>query len=277
MRALLVAVIDYFSNRARRSRWQVYASHAAFYVIVSGIPTLSLLLAFGGRFLPEDAGALFSPISAIVPERIRDLISSDLLPDLSESVPILSFAAVTLFWSASKGLRAISDGLRSIYGVPVDRSLFSGYLRAFFYTLVFILAILLALAVPVFGETVSGALKKIGSRYFDLSVVVTRFGRIVCFFLFTLVFAVMYKYMAAREIPLKKHLPGAVVSSLGWLVYSGLLSAYLRISRPEKYFLYGSVGALLLLMLWVRACMVMLMFGAEVNVLLCGAVPSDRP
>ena len=60
----------------------------------------------------------------------------------------------------------------------------------------------------------------------------------------------------------KSHLPGAMVASAGWIVYSFGYSVYIKHFSSYSA-LYGSLGAVMLFMLWLYMCM---------NILLCGAL-----
>ncbi|MBQ9469160.1 MAG: YihY/virulence factor BrkB family protein [Clostridia bacterium] len=271
MRALVCAVFRYFLDRAKTNRWEIYASHAAFYVTVSAFPMLTFFFALFAQISPEGALQMLRALLGRLPKDLAAGIGGELTPGGNAAfVPVLSFAAPVLLWSASKGFGAIGEGLRTVYGNGERSTFFGRYARAFACTFIFAAAIAAALAVPVFGETVSAALSESRSDSFDLFFFITRVGRVFCFFLFFFVFALLYRFMAGKGIPFVGHLPGAALSSLGWLLFSAAFSLYLRYAAPAGRFLYGSVGAMLLLMLWVRACMVILLFGAEVNVLITG-------
>jgi len=61
--------------------------------------------------------------------------------------------------------------------------------------------------------------------------------------------------------------PGAIISAAGWVGFSALYSFYITHFANYSY-LYGSLTAIVLLMLWLYFCMNILFFGAEVNVLI---------
>ena len=60
------------------------------------------------------------------------------------------------------------------------------------------------------------------------------------------------------------HLPGAAFASGGWILFSYFYSLYI-IHFPAVSYLYGSLAALVLMMLWLYICMTILLLGAEVN------------
>lgn len=270
MFSLVRAALYRFLRMGEEDRRSVYASHAAFYVTASALPMLFLLFLILRRISPEGAWRLFSALAGQLPSDMTKALRPELFEG-ADPLPTWLTSLPVLLWSASKGFGAVSQGLRAVYRRTGRDSPVRRMLRAFAFTAAFAFVLASALAVPVFGETVSAALGGMHEGWFDLFSAVTRLGRIFCFFLFAPVFAAMYKYMAGQGIPLARHLPGAVFSAVGWLLCSFVFSLYLRYVAPLGRFFYGSVGALLLLMVWVRACMSILLIGAEINVWLLSA------
>ena len=83
----------------------------------------------------------------------------------------------------------------------------------------------------------------------------------------TVIFTLIYRFMPGNEIPLSQHLPGAVVSSLGWFLFSYAFSVYVDDFSGFSN-MYGSLTALILLMLWLYFGMYITLIGAEFNQLL---------
>ncbi len=269
MVAYLKKVIRYFDMRQKKTKWHIYASHACFYVLVSSVPLLMLLLMLSGRLFPHRIDHYLDLLRAYLPEQLSSYIPDEFIHNaMTADIPVMSVTAFAMIWSSSKGMRAISQGLESVYGLSDRHSYLKGHVFALLYTVVFIALIFFALSVLVFGETIVSFLELRGSEYKNLARAFIRSAWAFSFIIFVLIFALMYKFMAGRDHPLYRHLPGAAFAAGGWVVYSALLSLYLRWFNPEKYLLYGSLGALILLMLWTHSCMTMLMLGGELNVLL---------
>ena len=267
MKAFLKKAMGYLEARRKKSRWNVYASHASFYVLVSAIPLMMLTLMVVARLFPGGTDGFLAMVGEHLPAQIADYMPQDFVNNaLSANFPLISITVLAMLWSASKGIRAVGEGLASVYGSYEETNAIKNYIASVLYTVIFLLAVLVALVLLVFGDTIVNAFRFFKSKYLDLSIVIARCGKLFSFLLFALVFAAMYKAMGGKRIPFKKHLPGAAVASAGWMLYSGLMSLYLSWFNPEKYLLYGSLGALLLLLLWVHSCMSILLFGAEVNV-----------
>ena len=87
----------------------VYAAQASFFVIISAVPFISLLVSIIGLLIPADVRGIFSDIS--IPESLASVVGT-VLDDLwgAPNVPLLSVSAVTTLWTASKGTAAIRKG-----------------------------------------------------------------------------------------------------------------------------------------------------------------------
>lgn len=269
MNAWTKKAVKYIDDRMTLTKWHVYASHASFYVIVSAIPMLMLILMILGKMIPGEIDQLVTALKTHLPEQVAAYLPEDFVRNaISATLPLVSVTALLMVWSASKGMRALAGGIRSIYGGNSSSSYVKEYLFSLVYTVVFLVMILLTLLVLVFGETILQATRILDGNYQGAVSAITKFGWLFAFFMFIGVFLLMYRFMAGEKHSYKKHLPGAVFASSGWILYSAVISLYLQWFSPEKYLLYGSLGALLILMLWVHSCMTLVMWGGELNMLL---------
>jgi len=73
--------------------------------------------------------------------------------------------------------------------------------------------------------------------------------------------------MGNTDYKFRELLPGAVFSGVGFSVYSSVFSLYIRY-YSDYSILYGSIGVILVLMLWIYNCVMILLLGAELNVYL---------
>ena len=144
----------------------------------------------------------------------------------------------------------------------------AGYFRiravSMVYTLLFIAVLLLTLGLSVFGTAILGWLPKAEhpAVRFLWNLIDLRFFLMLT--IQTLLFTAMYAVLPGRRNRLLDSFPGAVLASLGWLVFSDLFSLYVEnFSRYSNIF--GSVYAVALSMLWLYFCMSILFYGAVVN------------
>ena len=77
-------------------------------------------------------------------------------------------------------------------------------------------------------------------------------------------FLIIYHYMPAKRIGIKKILPGAIYSTIGWIAISQLFSLYIE-NFGSLAKAYGSLGGIIVLLLWLYWCGISIMLGAELN------------
>ncbi len=242
----------------------VYASQASFYMIIAVLPFAILLLSVMKFVLPLDAAGLLTIIKGFLPQNMYRLAEIAILELFERSGGIISISAVTSLWVSSRGVAAVSRGVRRVYNIK-GRSFLLSLLQDAFNTVLLMLILLLTLAVLVFGSL---AAEILAGRLIISNVALGFFEgfRVIIFFaVLTLIFAFLYRIISGGEIPFKYHLSGAVFSALGWILFSLGYEFYIENFSSYSY-IYGSLTAVVLLMLWLYFCMIIFLFGAEINI-----------
>ena len=243
----------------------VYAAQASFFTIISAVPFLSLLLAAFSLVLPDIAFRFLSDTS-LSPELLS--ILGPILEDLQSAprISLLSFSAIFTLWSASKGTSALRAGLEIIYRADAPEGFLSQRLRSLGNTLAFIALILCSVVLLLFGDFLDNLIP-----FFSISGFLLYWRTPFLVLFMCVVFTAMYTATASRIPRLRglhrqalPHVPGAVFAAMGWVVFSKGYALYIRYF-PNASAVYGSLGALCLIMLWLYFCMVILLLGAEVN------------
>ena len=240
----------------------VYAAQASFFVIISAVPFLSLLISIAGLVLPSDLPDVLTGLP--VPEGFSVLFDT-VIDDLrtAPNVPLLSVSAVTTLWSASRGISAIRSGLELVYLAGRSKGFFAHRIKSHVSTLIFIAVITAAVTLMLFGDLVVKWL-----RIAKISDLIMRLRTPLFTAALCILFTVMYSSTARRSTRVKNgilpHLPGAVFSSVGWTLFSYFYSLYIT-HFPSASYIYGSLAAVCLIMLWLYFCMIILLLGAEVN------------
>ena len=159
---------------------------------------------------------------------------------------------------------AIYVGLNNIYGYTKKRSWMITRIAAFFYNILFIISVVLSVVVLVFGNALISFIDtEFIVAHYVLSVVF-KMKYLIFFVLFVLAFAAVYTFLPQRKLSYKKQLAGSFAAATGWIGFSYGFSVY--ISHFSKFsFLYGSITAVVILMLWVYFCQYMFLIGAEIN------------
>lgn len=244
----------------------LYAAQSAFFTILSAVPFLMIIVFMLRYFIHVDILSIITPIIRAFPDPIASFMTQ-IISEIfyrSDSAAIVSVAVITVFWSASRGTMSIYAGLNNIAGYTKSRNWFIMRIVSFFYTLLFIAVIIATAVILVFGNAIIQFIDKefIVAHY--LLLVVFRLKYPIFFVLFTLGFAAIYDFLPQRKLKFTRQLPGALFTTTGWLVFSYGFSLY--VMHFSKYsFIYGSLAAIILLMLWIYFCIYMLLIGAEIN------------
>ncbi len=245
-----------------KHRIRVYASQAAFFIIISAVPMLIFVLSFFGYFMPQGE-EMYSYIADILPNGLTPY-AMRILSEINEksNIPLLSVSAVTLLWSASSGIRGIGAGIRNVYGGKKDRYYALYILKSVGITLLYICSVILALIVWVFGDMILEAVphwRHIGA----LKVL----NSVALFLLLSGVFMLTYRIFGGQKSREIREAPGAFLSSAAWFLFSALFEYYVEHFGRYSY-VYGSLASIIVVMLWLYFCMEILLVGAGINLLL---------
>ena len=243
----------------------VYSAYASFYVVISFIPFLMIILATVGHFITLSYDDIMNMLGTNIPQSVSKLILYVVDEVLNaNTASIISLQTLTLLWTASRSVVAIEKGLDSVYKATEKRSFIRLNLQAMFYTFTFVVAILFSLLIMVFGNVIAVALGKIFPVALEIINLVLSTRAIVSLFILTLLFTCVYTFMPYKKLKFIKQLPGAVFAASGWMIFSLFFSIYVD-NFSKKSYIYGSLTALIILMLWIYFCMIILFIGGEIN------------
>lgn len=255
-----------FTRQISEDRVSVYAAQAAFFIIISAVPLIMLFLSLIQYIMPLTQSQLSYIATEIFPMIMRSYVIR-VIDELytQTSIPLVSITAVTTLWAASRSIYALTRGLNEVYKTSETRNYFQLRFGSLFHTLLMILLLVFSLVLLVFGNTIQQLLEEHVPLLADISAYIISIRTLLAIVLMTLSFAVMYKILPDTSSRLRYHLPGAVFASLGWLGFSLIYSIYIDNFASYSY-TYGSLTALVFLMLWLYACMNIFLIGAEINV-----------
>ncbi len=244
-----------------------YTASVAWFIMLSFLPFMIMLLSLV-RFIPFLQDENVSLDIGFVPVGLRDLVQS-LLTEITEhtSSVVLPIGAVTGLVSASTGVASLIKGLNVIYKHRETRPMWRVRLMCLVYTIVFLCILVAVLLLVVFGKTLYQALSQ---SVLQLPIGISRMinWRLwVIVLILSLFFTLLYNIVPNRKSKWYSEIPGAVVASCVWMAFSHLYSLY--ITNFDRFtMIYGSLTLIILLMIWLYACIFIVFIGAFVNVLL---------
>lgn len=242
----------------------VYSAQACYFIIVSAIPFLCLIISIASFLIPADIYTIFE--SDTIPQEIKGVIQEVIAQLLAtQKVSLLSLSALIALWTASRGSDALRAGLESVYEVPRSKKIVKQQALSIVNTFILIVVILVNVVVLLFGEAITNALYL--ANVIDLLV---KSGPVILFVVMCFVFDIIYtstaKHSKSEYIRsgIKSHMPGAIFATSGWMLFSYGYSLYIRYF-PSASAIYGSLTAVCLIMLWLYVCVIILLMGAEIN------------
>ena len=256
-------IYDKFSS----DEMTVYAAQASFFIIIAAFPFIMLMITVVQVVPNLTRAELLDILLSLVPEGYKS-VAFRVLNDLSLNSPatMISVTAVTALWSSSRGMMSIARGLNRIHGESDERWYIVRRLIWAGYTIVFILVCVVALGLLVFGTSIQNFLVARVPVLAGITQHIISFRTLLALALFMLGFAGIYTYVPARKLTLRSQIPGAVFATAGWILFSLAFSLYFRLFGKYNFsYMYGSLGAVVLLMLWLYGCICVLFSGAEIN------------
>lgn len=258
-----IRVIRGFLRRFNEDHVGAYAAQSAYFILLSFIPFVLLLVTLV-KFTPLTQEIVTTALVRIVPQEFSGFIQGIVGEVFGKSAAFVPVSAVIALWSAGKGISALTRGLNCVYRVEETRGYVINRLRSMVYTLVFVLAVAITLILLVFGNQIQAGL----SARFPMIATVTSFiigmRTLIALAMLCVVFLMIYKFVPNRKASFKSQLPGAMVSSVAWSLFSLAFSIYIDFA-PGSMNMYGSLTTLVLIMLWLYFCMWILLIGAEIN------------
>lgn len=245
----------------------VHASSASFFLALSIFPALLLLLSLL-RYTSLEIWDLLAAVEGFLPEALMPY-AEDLIRSIYEnaSAGIVSVSAVTALWSASRGVQGLLVGLNAVYGRDIRRGYLGQRLRSLCYTLAFLGVLVLTLVLHVFGTAIFEALRREAHPFIRFLAERIDLRFFLLLGLQTALFTAMFTTADGVPSRTRDAVPGAVLASLGWLIFSNLFSLYIDYFGDYTH-IYGSVYTVALSMLWLYFCICIVFFGGALNRLL---------
>ena len=220
------------------------------------------------------------PLFQIDPQQVKDMVSqnapaetasvvSKIFNDITKNASgsILSVGLILTIWSASNGMTAIMNSFNVAYDVEDGRNPIVLKLLSVVFTVVMGLVLAVALTLPTFGTFIKdhlfGAigLDKQVAWIFDLIRV------ILPFIIILLLFITLYSVAPNVKTKIKSVFPGALFTSIIWLLGSFGFGWYLsNFGNYSKT--YGSLAGIIILLLWLYITCFVIIIGAEINAII---------
>ena len=254
-------------SRFRKHNISYTAGQIAYFFILSVFPFLIFVNALIASFdIPGNAAISF--LEPFFPEQIVSFVAQYLEYINEQSgASLLSFGIILALFSASKSVRSLASAFNRAYDISQRRGFFAQVFFSMLFIFLFALIFLACVVLVALGnDFVSKLIANItlAFAFVDLFSVWRWITTAVILF-FTM--SIIYKIIPSKKIKFSETIPGTLFSLVGFLILTGGFSFYVNNIVSSSLF-YGSVGAVMLLMLWMYFAGIILILGAELNSIL---------
>lgn len=253
-------------QQVSKNQLSIIAAGVAFYFLLAVIPALTAMMSlYGLLFDPHDVIEQINGLGGILPGQALELLTvqlSDLAQTNRDALGLgVAGGLVLALWSSSVGVRKLMDALNVAYGVSESRGFIERTVLALALTLGALLVGVLAIAAIVLLPAAQGLLGLTSLLQVSLSLV--RWPLVAVLFLLAL--GVLYRWGPSREGARWRWISwGAGVATVLWVVGSGLFSWYVtHFSSYNKS--YGSLGGVVILLIWFLMSAYVTLIGAELD------------
>ncbi len=247
------------------------AAQLAYYLILALFPFILVLVSLLGTFgNPELASTILTYFQRVMPTQVYDLFNEYMGPVISGNQPapgLLSFGILFTIWSASGAFSALINALNRAYDVQETRPFWKAKGIAILMTLglsvLIVSGVLLLVLGPSIGSGLAGLFGLSGTFEFVWNI--ARWPAALA--LMVLAVAFMFYFAPDARQPFRWITPGGLVGVLLWVTASLAFSLYVNNfgSYDETY---GSIGVVIVLLLYLYIASLTILFGATLNAVL---------
>lgn len=240
------------------------SAQLAYFFLLSLFPLLIFIFTLL-PYLPIPHHDILGSIREFAPPQTMDLIEKNVNNVLNNrSGGLLSFGIIGTIWSASNGIHALVLAFNKAYNVKESRSFIVSRGMAILLTVGMIVVFIVAVLLPIFGREIGlflfsylGFTNEFLHLWDTLRLVVSA---IILFIIFT----GLYWIAPNVKLRCRSALPGAAFATVGWILSSYALSYY--VANFNNFSLtYGSIGAIIVLLIWLYISGFIIIIGGEIN------------
>lgn len=240
----------------------------AYYALMSIAPIILIVGNIVARFNLK-TGQILAYVQEVMPSNVYQTFKPILVSFLSSgSSSSLSIGIVVTIWSASKIIAAVRRSLNEAYGVDNAQGAIVTRLIAFLLTLGLLLLIVAMAMFFTLSQVIMDTLLALTHTSQSFLPMWWRQllenKNLITFVGMFLGALLLYYFVPNAQVRLRYVWPGALVTTIGWIVISQGFRIYIELFA-KRVTTYQTIGSLIVLMFWLNFSGILLMFGGVVN------------
>ena len=243
-----------------------YAAQATFYLMLAVFP-FTMLVCMASRMLPflnEDT--LLKLVRLLVPESYRAL-GVDLIDGYyNENIGSAKFVLIIfLIWTASRLIQALMNGFNTSYGLRESRSQTLLRLIGCLYTIALCVMFVTLIVMYALGSRLIALILEHAPDFVVLELILKLTRNLATPLLLLLVFWLSYVILPSRKTKFRYEFPGALLTAVVWRCAAELYAIFLSRSLDRYNYVYGTLGGVVMMLIWLYTCVYVWFVGAELN------------
>ncbi|NUK31682.1 YihY/virulence factor BrkB family protein [Parageobacillus sp. VR-IP] len=240
------------------------SAELAYYFLLSLFPFLIFLMTLLA-YLPIPHEDVLSVVRQYAPEEALHLIETNIRRIMDyQNGKLLSISIVGAIWSASNGMNAIVRAFNRAYGVEENRPFWLARGVSVLLTFGLIFVIIVALVLPVFGKMIGLFLFSVFGFSKEFLMLWNAFRWVISSLILLIVFTALYYFAPNKKLRCANVIRGAIFATIGWIITSLAFSYYVN-NFVNYTAMYGSLGGIIILMVWFYLSGMIIVLGGEMN------------
>jgi len=214
-------------------------------------------------------GVFMEYLAKIIPDSLLPVIETTISQFvMHRSTTLLSVGGLITLWSAGTAVNALIRGIYIAYNSNYIKPYVQARVTAIIYTVLLAMLLIVMMVMLIFGTRIGDYLFRVLDMNKGIFMPIwnlLRWG--MPFIALVIVIYIIYRFVPRKYLKVPVVWPGVVFTSVGWYVFSLGFSIY--VDNYGKYNqLYGSIGSVFVLLIWLYGSCMFLVLGAEINALL---------
>jgi membrane protein len=240
------------------------SAQLAYFFLLSLFPLLVVVVTLIG-YLPISTDFLNLMLASVAPPDSMLLIEENVQQLVKDqNGHLLSIGIIGTLWAASNGINAIMRVLNSAYEVKEDRSFIVSRFIAVVFTIAMVGIIVLAILLPVLGKMIGIYLFSLFGLSNDFVTVWEMLRWVLTSIVFFIVFLFLYRFAPNAKVVFKDVFWGSLFATIAWQFTSYIFSFYVA-NLANYSTMYGSLGAVISLMIWFYISAFIVIVGGIIN------------
>lgn len=244
----------------------VFGAEMAYYFLLSVFPFLIFITTLIG-YLPVTGDNFLESMANILPYESYLVVRKNVEQVIhTRSLKLMSFGFISMVWASASGMGAVIRGINRALCQKDNRPFWIAIPLSILFTVLAAILIVFFVLLLIFSKQIGAYLLDAGmSQLYWKGWQALKYALGILTLM--LVFVLLYKYSPCVKVRWKNAIPGAIFGTTGWLLVSWLFSWYVN-HFWNLSLVYGSIGGIIGLLIWLYISAQLIILGGELNAIL---------